>query len=382
MNGLAVKDVNFNGSILRAAQDTNNVIWVGVRWVCEGIGLPEDKMKYERKKIQNDLVLNKGVKFYPLGNDKAKSEVLCLMLDFLPLWLAKISITPKMQKENPELVKKLVEYQLKAKDVLAEAFLGKQKEEIIPQQNTQTIQLQMPGYDEQFAELKKQMNDLYSDMGKFVQIMLEWKNSFGKDISMNVIEEKKNNTSISHIPSESKIWKQKIYGMIDRVLDKDTRFSDANDVMKYIYDYMRKNYGIVWEQEIRDYMEQSGCVKKPSTIDVVYNNEIYRSIFESVLTDIDGDNIKKEKKSSITTDDIIQPLIERYNDKSNAGMHTYMVVYKHMDKNNKICWKNRMVRYRNKYGAKNITKKNVINANTALLKMFKKSVEELLQEEN
>lgn len=30
MNGLAVKDVQFNGATLKAAQDTENIIWVGV----------------------------------------------------------------------------------------------------------------------------------------------------------------------------------------------------------------------------------------------------------------------------------------------------------------------------------------------------------------
>ena len=38
----------------------------GVRWICEGLGLSEDRIKYERKKIQKDLVLNQGVKFYSL----------------------------------------------------------------------------------------------------------------------------------------------------------------------------------------------------------------------------------------------------------------------------------------------------------------------------
>lgn len=42
---------------------------------------------------------------------------------FYSLWLAKISITPSMKENNPVLVEKLVEYQLKAKDVLAAAFL-------------------------------------------------------------------------------------------------------------------------------------------------------------------------------------------------------------------------------------------------------------------
>ena len=130
MTGLAVKDVQFNGATLRAAQDAENIIWVGVAWVCQGLGLSEDRIKYERKKIQRDLVLVQGVKFYPLGSGNSDAPVLCLKLDFLPLWLAKISITPTMKKENPQLVENLIEYQLKAKDVLASAFLN--KDTIIP----------------------------------------------------------------------------------------------------------------------------------------------------------------------------------------------------------------------------------------------------------
>ena len=37
--------------------------------------------------------------------------------------VCKISITPTMRENNPELVEKLVNYQIKAKDVLAAAFL-------------------------------------------------------------------------------------------------------------------------------------------------------------------------------------------------------------------------------------------------------------------
>ena len=67
MTGLAIKDVEFNGATLRAAQDTENIIWVGVAWVCRGLGLSNDRMKYERKKIQKDLVLVQGGKILPSG---------------------------------------------------------------------------------------------------------------------------------------------------------------------------------------------------------------------------------------------------------------------------------------------------------------------------
>lgn len=44
MTGLAIKDVEFNGATLRAAQDTENIIWVGVAWVCQGLGLTKGQM--------------------------------------------------------------------------------------------------------------------------------------------------------------------------------------------------------------------------------------------------------------------------------------------------------------------------------------------------
>lgn len=62
---LIVKDVEFHGDILRAAQDSDGKVWVGVRWVCQGMGFDNERMKNERKKIQRDIVLNEGVKFYP-----------------------------------------------------------------------------------------------------------------------------------------------------------------------------------------------------------------------------------------------------------------------------------------------------------------------------
>lgn len=122
-NELIVKDVDFFGDTLKAARDEKRIVWAGVKWLCDGIGLSEGQIKAERKKIQEDLVLSKGGRNLTLPTVGGKQEILCLQLDYVPLWLAKISITPTMRENNPELVDKLVKYQLKAKDVLAEAFL-------------------------------------------------------------------------------------------------------------------------------------------------------------------------------------------------------------------------------------------------------------------
>ena len=123
MNDLVVKDVDFFGDTLKAARDEKGIVWAGVKWLCDGIGLSEGQIKAERKKIQEDMVLSQGGRNFVRNKGSGKREVLCLQLDYVPLWLAKISITPNMKENNPELVDKLVKYQLKAKDVLAAAFL-------------------------------------------------------------------------------------------------------------------------------------------------------------------------------------------------------------------------------------------------------------------
>lgn len=124
-NKLIVKDVDFFGDTLKAASDESGIVWAGVKWLCDGIGLSEGQRQRQTTNIQSDIVLSKGVANLQLPTKGGNQEVLCLQLDYVPLWLAKISITPDMRENNPELVEKLVNYQLKAKDVLAAAFLPK-----------------------------------------------------------------------------------------------------------------------------------------------------------------------------------------------------------------------------------------------------------------
>lgn len=123
MKELEIKKVPFMGAELMAARDKDGVIWGGVRWMCDGIGLSRNQRDNQTQKIKADTVLSKGAGNFPLPTNGGVQEVLCLKLDFVPIWLAKISITPTMEAETPELAEKLMEYQLKAKDVLAAAFL-------------------------------------------------------------------------------------------------------------------------------------------------------------------------------------------------------------------------------------------------------------------
>lgn len=129
MNELEVRKVPFMGTELMAARDNDGQIWAGVRWMCDGIGLTKGQMQNERNRIREDKVLSKGERNLVLPTNGGQQNTLCLKLDYVPLWLAKIAITPRMERETPELAARLEQYQLKAKDVLAAAFLLQSKQQ-------------------------------------------------------------------------------------------------------------------------------------------------------------------------------------------------------------------------------------------------------------
>ena len=87
----------------------------GVRWMCDGIGLSKGQMQRQVTNIRSDKVLSKGSANLQLPTNGGNQEAPCLKLDFVPLRLTKISITPTMEREAPDLVERLMEYQLKAK---------------------------------------------------------------------------------------------------------------------------------------------------------------------------------------------------------------------------------------------------------------------------
>ena len=126
MNSLIIREVPFYGSQLLAVQDkATGKIYAGVKWMCEGMGLTRGQKNNESHKIQHDLVLSKGALNLVLPTKGGNQEALCLEIDFVPLWLAKINVTPAMRSRQPELAELLIKYQLEAAKVLSAAFLNK-----------------------------------------------------------------------------------------------------------------------------------------------------------------------------------------------------------------------------------------------------------------
>lgn len=127
MNELTVRNVDVLGDTIVAGQDKEGQIWAGVSFFCKALGMTNKQRDNQVAKVQADKTLCKGTLKFREGVFDPANEVVAIKVDFVPLWLAKIQITKKMQQDHPELADKLLEYQLKAKDILAEAFLPKQE---------------------------------------------------------------------------------------------------------------------------------------------------------------------------------------------------------------------------------------------------------------
>lgn len=160
MEEMIVKNVDVMGDFITAAKDHDGNVWVGVRWVCDALDMTEGQMKRQIKNIKKDMVFGEGgSNQIPLPTGQGTQEVFCIRNDFIPLWLAKINITQKTREERPEFSKKLLEYQLKAKDILAEAFMPKQN---MPQTTDGKIALLAQGHTELKAEVDSIREDLES----------------------------------------------------------------------------------------------------------------------------------------------------------------------------------------------------------------------------
>lgn len=210
MNQLQVveqKVVPFNGTELMAVKTNDNKIYVGVSWICNGIGFNKSQKDTQVQKIQSDLVLKQGCLKFQAGVFDPNNEMLAIELDYLPLWLAKISITPKMQSETPWIARRLVEFQLKAKDVLADAFLKR------PATQTELIAMMA----QQAVEQERRLNAVEQK-----QQMLEMQQENIKEIvALNPVD-----------------WRRKTTAILNRIAIARGGFGEYKNVRQESYDLL------------------------------------------------------------------------------------------------------------------------------------------------
>ena len=115
--------VDFYGDRITAIQEPSGDIYVVAREILKNIGFDDYKIDNQRKAWNKDIVISKGSKILlTLTNSRGMQQTSCINRKYIPLALAKISITPSMQRDQPEIVEKLIRYQEECADVLFKHF--------------------------------------------------------------------------------------------------------------------------------------------------------------------------------------------------------------------------------------------------------------------
>lgn len=163
MNDLIVKNVNVLGDSIMAAKDEKGNVWAGVNYFCNALGMTKGQRDKQVQKVQTDEALKRGASKLEAGVFDKNNETVVLKIEYVPLWLTKIKITEKTRKEHPELADKLLEYQLRAKDILAEAFMPKQPK--ILQSPLELLEL----HYEAIKQVDGKVNEIRTEFEKFKQ---------------------------------------------------------------------------------------------------------------------------------------------------------------------------------------------------------------------
>jgi P22_AR N-terminal domain. len=130
---LQVTNFNFYGDELIALKDNaTGEVYTSINHVLRNIGFTERQIKHLHKKWNEDVVISKGVQNYVLPSKNGNQETSCISNRKLPIALTKITITPKMKQNQPELTSKLELYQDKCSDILASVFIDHKDIDITP----------------------------------------------------------------------------------------------------------------------------------------------------------------------------------------------------------------------------------------------------------
>jgi len=120
VSNLITKQVNFQNVNMMACK-TDEKVFAGIRSICDGLGIAYNG---QMERINRDDVLPEGVRKIRIPTSSGEQETNMLDIEYLPFFL--VGIKSSMCKE--EIRPQLKEFKLKAKDVLAEAFVKSKSE--------------------------------------------------------------------------------------------------------------------------------------------------------------------------------------------------------------------------------------------------------------
>lgn len=358
---LETKNVVFDGCTFNPVRDLENSIWVSVNEVLQFIGFSKARIKNEVAKLESDIEFNSYVTRFNVEDVNS----LFIKVGVLNKWMDNLSITKKTKREYPFLVERYYCVQLHAARKLMSAFTNEKLPELY--------------YENQFSTLSTKMDRMFEDMGTLAQILINTSIQQQEKMQLQSSAGKKRKAEKVLIDINDYVdfeqWKYEVQTQAKQLVGESI-WGSQKAVLSYVYDYLTKNYGIVWEQEINDCMENNKLVNRPNMLEVVYFNPTIRSIFDSVLKDVRA----KYNSENYDVDEMIEPLIQKNYDNSNCGMATWRRVYARMKNTYNIDWEKETQDYKNKYKETPTTKKLLIQTSSNLRKYFEETVNDLLAE--
>lgn len=154
---LVVKEVEFNGANLLACQREDGKVFVVLKRFCDELGIDSNA---QSQRIRRDEVLSEGACKINVPSDGGYQATMMLDLDYLSLWLTGVKINQCREEIRPYLK----EFKLKAKDVLAKAFI---KQTVVDQLLLEDLTIKASKFD-----ILMNAND-DTDMLKFSHILNE-----------------------------------------------------------------------------------------------------------------------------------------------------------------------------------------------------------------
>ena len=184
--------------------------------------------------------------------------------------------------------------------------------------------------------------------------------------------------------TDSSNWKDSAIIRVKKLIADNQIKKPVGIVLKQVYARMRNVYGIVFDQELKEYRDKYNVETKPSVLELINQKESLRSLFDSILPSIANNSDKPlvsaktfpvVKKPCDIMRESINPLIHMYNDKTKGGNATYQKVYSNMS----VGWDCRKTRYANSHHLKNRPSKfKLVESDDKLLKLFVKTVNSML----
>lgn len=188
-------------------------------------------------------------------------------------------------------------------------------------------------------------------------------------------------TSIQDFPDNDS-WKHLVYLMLDTHLINMPNLTRRQALLE-IYEKMETNYCFCKEQCRKEYKLKNDKKGYVPIIEIIASDPYWRSIFIKILSEKLCEDASKQSKplklghkKELSLADKMQQLIIIRNDKSPNGARTYKCVYENMMPLSK--WKDYNAMYKRLLKKSNLTKKDLIETDKELLRLYKQTIDELL----